>query len=225
MIMTDLGELKTLLDIDPADTQEDVKLAFLVTIASNWIEELLDRPGLTYKERTEIYNGTGTHKLLLRSRPVYTTPTVRVFVDRGAYYGAGDDAFSADTELEYGTDFTLRTDPEDSTKSRSGILLRLNGSWYKPIYRQQGLLSPYIGHDTGSIKVIYTGGYTVDTLPTPFRLACNLLVTHLRYVFPLGVQLNSDSYQERNISVVTSDKEKLLTLVKPLIWGYRNWKF
>ncbi len=224
--LTDLVELKTLLEIDPDNTAEDRKLYFLIDVASDWIAELLNRPGLFFKSRTEIYNGTGTAFLPLKSRPVYTTPTIQVYVDRSGYFGSASGAFTpSQTQLQYGNDFALRTDNEDNTQSRCGLLINLNGVWDKPYYRKQGFLSPYIGHDTGSIKVVYSGGYTVDNLPSPLRHACNLLVARLRYVWPLGVELNSDSFEERNISVVTSEKEKLLTLVKPMIMTYRNWKF
>lgn len=225
MILSDLSELKILLDIPTGDTSEDVKLSFILRYASEWIEELINRPGLTYKQRTETYNGTGTAKLLLRSRPVYKTPAIRCFVDRLAYQGSASDSFAPETELTYGQDFYLRTDQEDDTLSRSGMLMRIGQAWQKPYFRQQGYLAPYVGQDMGSIKVIYYGGYTVDTLPSPFRLAANLLIARLRYILPLGMELNSDSYEQANIGIVTSEKEKLLVLIKPLISTYRNWNF
>lgn len=222
-LLSDLTELKTLLEIHPLNTQEDKKLFFLMGLASDWIMELLNRPGLFYKSRTEIYNGNGTMKLPLRSRPVYKDPLPRVWFDTAANFGATSGAFGSSTELVYGSDFCLQTDSDDDTKSRCGLLIRLGDGWYKPFYRQKGYLTPLQGSDTGSIRVTYTGGYTVDDLPTPLRGGCNFLVARMRYVWPLGVELNSDSYEERNIGVVTSEKEKLLTLVKPMIWTYRNW--
>jgi hypothetical protein len=225
MLMTDLAELKILLDINPDDRSEDVKLSFIMKYASEWIEELIGRPGLTYKMRTEIYNGTGTNKILLRSRPVFKSPTIRVFEDRGAYQGTASGSFASETELTQGEHFFLKTDQDDDTLSRSGILCKIGSAWHKPYFRQRGFLSPYVDDDSGSIKVIYYGGYTVDTLPGNFRMACNLLTARLRYLLPIGAELNSDSYEEKNVGLVTSEKEKLLTLIKPLIMTYRNWNF
>lgn len=225
MILSDLREIKKILEIENGDTSEDAKLNFFIEYASQWIEEVLDRPGMSWKSRTEYYKGTGTQKLLLKSRPVFTTPTIQVFIDEAGYYGAPADSFSTTPPtLVYGEDFALQIDQEDGS-SRSGILLRMNNLWPKPTVRQTGLLSPFIGEGFGTIKVIYTAGYTVDMLPAGIRLACNLLVSRLRYIFPLGIELNSEGYEERSIGIVTSEKEKLLTLVKPLILPYKNWRW
>lgn len=223
-MLTDLRELKRILEIDPNNTQEDVLLGFLIEQASAWIEELLNRPGLMFKARTEYYAGTGTQKLLLRSRPVFTTPTIQCFVDEAGYYGTRSGSFASTTELTWGDDFTLDIDQDDGT-SRSGILIRINNLWPKPHVRQTGLLSPFVGDSFGHIKVIYTAGYTVDSLPATLRLACNILASKLRYFFPLGQELNSDSYEEKGIGIVTSDKEKLLNHVRPLVLSYRNYRW
>lgn len=224
MLWTDLRELKTMLDIDPANKSQDVKLGFLVEQASAWIEEILNRPGMSYKARTEYYKGTGTHRLLLRSRPVFTSPTIAVYVDSSGYYGSATGAFDSTTALTYGTDFFLEIDQEDGT-SRSGILRKVSGFWPKPMVRSPGYLTPYVQEDTGSIKVTYTAGFTVDSLPAQLRTACNLLMARMNYIFPLGVELNSDGYEERSLGVVTSEREKLLALVKPMILSFKNWTF
>lgn len=222
--ITDLRELKKILEIPDTDTSEDVKLNFLIEQASIWIEEYLNRP-LFYRERTEFYRGTGRRKLLLRARPVYTTPPIRLFLDGGGAYGSTTDAFDpGTTEKIYGEDFALQIDQPDGT-SRSGILLRLNGYWPTPGVRSQGMLSPYLGESLGTIKVIYTAGYTIDKLPAKLRLACNTLVARLRHFFPLGLELNSESYEERSISWAGERKDYLLALVKPLLHSYKNWKF
>lgn len=224
-MFTDLREVKIFLEIDPEDTEEDILLGFLIEHASQWIEEILNRPGMDKKSRTEFYFGTGNQRLLLRSRPVFTTPTIRVFLDEGGNFGATSGSFDAtDTALIYGTDFALVIDQENGT-SRSGILYRINDLWPRPSVRQRGLLSPFLGVGFGTIKVIYTAGYEVDNLPSGLRLAANLLVQRLRYIMPLGMELASDSFEERNISAVTSEKDKLLAVVKPLLFPYRNWKW
>ncbi|MDE2098081.1 MAG: hypothetical protein KGL39_12580 [Patescibacteria group bacterium] len=230
MIFTDLREIKSVLEIDPNDTSEDKRLLFFIEHASNIIEEFCARD-FSFKTRTQYYNGTGTQKLVLRSRPVYPSPpppytAITVTVDENGFFGAASGAFtSADgtsTTLTYGSNYTLQIDQDDGS-SRSGILYRLNAYWDRPQVRQAGLLSPFIGPDTGSIQVIYTAGYSNDTVPAMIREACNLIVARLRYVWPLGVELNSESYEERSMSVVTSEKNTLITLAKPLLLNFRNW--
>lgn len=226
MLYTDLVEIKALLEIDPNNTSEDKKLNFLVEMASSFIEEVLNRK-MSFALRSEIYSGTGTQKMLLRSRPVFTTPTITISFDPSAYFGSSPNAFQnspPESNLVYGKDFCLQIDQPDGS-SRSGILYRINDYWYKPYVRQTGLLSPFIGTDTGSYLITYQAGYTVDTLPADFRLACNLLVSKLRYIFPLGVELSSESYEERAIALITNYKDYLLALVRPMILKYRNWKF
>lgn len=234
LILTDLRDLKTALDLNPNDTTEDRKLWLFVEQASALIEEYLDRPGLTFKSRTEYYDGTGTAKLLLRSRPVYVSPTIQVFVDDSGFWGEPSGSFnSATAALTYGTDFALKLDNQENGTSRCGILVKRpssggsfgGGTWSKPSYRQAGYLSPYIGEAFGNIKVVYSGGYTVDSLPAPFRLATNMLVARLRIIFPYGMLLSSETYEDRSVSYSIPDREKLMELVKPLIFYYRSWKF
>lgn len=221
----DLNELKAELDIDPGDTSEDKKLNFLLTIASSWIEELLGRENIFYAVRTEYYSGTGTQRLLLRNRPVYTNPVPLVYLDEAGHYGQPPTAFDPITSsLVYGTDFVLELSEEGGT-SRSGILVRLNDYWPKPFVRQAGLLTPFVGDSYGTIKIIYGGGYTVDNLPPIFRFACTMLIARMRMILPLGAELAGESYEDRSISVITSQKGQLTALIRPMIWGYRNWRW
>lgn len=224
--------MKALLQIDNADTSEDKLLGFLIEMASNWIEELLGR-NFTFKQRTEYLKGSGTQKLLLKNRPAFavlpsspTVPAIQVFLDEGAYYGATSGAFTAQgDQLVYGQDFALQIDQEDGISSRCAILIKLNSFWPKPCVREAGWLSPYVGQSFGPIKVTYWAGYTVDTLPSSFRLAANLLIAKLRTVFPLGVETAGEGYEERSLSVALSQKEMLLRLVKPMILPYLNFKW
>lgn len=236
MPLIDLNTLKVLLDIDPRNTGEDLKLGFLVELASDWIAEYLDRPGLFIASRTEFYKGTGTQKLLLNSRPVYTTPTIVVYQDEGGYYGSTTGSFNATTSvLTYGQDYGLQIDQSDGS-SRSGILFRIRSVWPRPAVRSRGLLSPYIGEDFGSIKVTYTGGYTIDNLPSMFRQAVVLIVARLRQLLPLGQIIQAESYEERAISYgnlfggggggsSTGTKEFIMNLARPLIFSFKNWRF
>jgi len=224
MLFTDLREMKSVLEIDPCNTEEDKKLSFLNEWVSAWLEEWLGRPGMTYKARTEYYAGTGTQVLCLNSRPVYTTPTIQVFVDPSGYYGQPDGAFDSTTELTYGTDFCLKAERDDGL-GYGGLLVRINDYWTRPTVRSAGLLSPYIGPAFGNVKVVYTAGYTVDTFPAQLRMAANILVARLRYLLPLGMELTSESYEERAIAIAAERKDYLMGLVKPMLFNSRNWKF
>lgn len=223
-ILTNLNELKVLLEIDPNNTSEDTKIWFFVEYASQIILELLNRQNIFIASRTEIYNGTNTPRLVLNSRPVYTSPTIRVWVDGSANYGSSSGAWASNTELTYGEDFCLQVDQVDGT-SRSAILVRLKKVWEKKFARASYYLTPFIVPDTGSIKITYTAGYTVDNLPADFRFAVNLLVTKMRYIMPLGMELSNESYEERSISILGQQKGYLTNLVKGIITPYKNWKF
>ncbi len=226
MILSDLSEMKKILEIDPLDTSEDSKLSFFAEWATGLIAEFLDfRDGFDLKSRVEYYDGTGTPLLRLKVRPVFPTPTIEVSVDEAGYYGEFSGAFSKPgSTLVYGTDFFLKAEYPDGS-SRSGMLIRLNNFWPKRDARQRGLLSPFIVPGYGPIKVTYTAGYTTDTLPPQFRAACNLLVARLRFLFPLGMEIGSESYEERHISYLANRKDYLMSLVKPMLFSFKSWSF
>lgn len=222
-IWTDLNELKQVFDIPTGDHSQDRNLLLYVEWAGSLIENLLDRP-LVYRERTEYYPGTGTQKLLLKARPVFTTPTPQVWMDEGGFYGQVSGSFGTQTQLTYGTDFGLVIDDADGV-SKSGILVRRNALWPKPTVRIAGLLSPFVGESYGTIKITYTAGYTVDTLPGEFRYAVTQLIAKFLHLFPLGLELSSESYEDRSISWLARRENYLIGIIRPLLWRYRNYNF
>lgn len=224
--LTDLREVKTILEIDPQNTTEDVKISFFITLASEWISEYLGRQ-LGFAQRAQYFSGTGTQKLLLPCRPVYINPLPLVYVDMNGFYGSTTGAFTNQGEqLTYGTDFCLQLDSEDGTQCKTGIMIRINDYWQKPTIRNPGYLTPSLGDGNGNILVQYSAGYTVDAMPTQIRMACNILVQRLRYVMPLGMELSSDGYEDRNISFGLSfPKHYLMSIVKPMLTSYRNWSW
>ena len=222
-VYSDIQEIKTILEIDPDNHAEDLKLSFFNQFAGTIIEELLDRQ-LFRRSRTEYYGGSGTQKLLLRARPVLTSPTIQVFVDEGGFWGAASGAFGTNSELTYGADFSLWIDQDNGT-SRCGILLRNRALWPIRSVRQQGFLSPFVTEGFGNIKVVYTGGYTLDGLPHDIRWAADLLITRMRHLMPLGLELNSENYEDRSISWGAERKHYLMALVRPHLLRYRNWSF
>ena len=224
MVFTDLIEVKTALGIDRDNTSQDAKLSLFITWACSWIEGYLNRP-LFQRERTEYYAGTGTQKLLLKARPVMATPTPRVFVSERGLYGNTEDPFPSTSELTYGDGgLSLFVDREDGG-SNCGILVRPIAAWPKPYVRQPGYLSPYLGEAFGNIKVIYTGGYTPDTLPDEIALAAVELVARMRGYFPLAMPVSSESYEERSISFAVRDQNFLMGQVKYRLSRYRNWRW
>lgn len=226
MLWTDLLELKAILEIHPLDKSEDKKLNFFNEWSSEWLEQVIGRD-LTLKSRTQFYGGQGTQKILLRNRPVFPniglSDEIQVFLDESGNFGSTSGSFDpGTTELLYGDDFALDLDQDDGS-SRSAILWRLGDLWPRPAVRQRGLLSPFLGPSIGNVKVVYTAGYTADTLPAQLRLACNLLVARLRYIFPLGMELGGEGYEERSINLVAERDDYILSMVKPMVLQYRNW--
>lgn len=220
-----LQELKQLLGISPTNVTQDVKLYFLLSYATSWIEEFLNRKGLFVSERTEYYSGTNSIRLLLRGRPVYASPTPpAVWVDRNGYWGATSGSYNSNTQLTYGVDYSLQIDQSEGT-SRSAVLVKMKGVWEKNLAREAGWLAPFVVGSNGSIKVQYTAGYTTENMPTSLRSAVNLLVMRFNYLMPLGMELSSESYEERSISILGERRDYLMSLIKPVLGNYRNWNF
>ena len=224
MIMTDLRELKLILEIDPNNTVEDAKLSLFIMWATDVIEGVLNRPGLMLKERTEYYGGTGTQKILLKNRPVLLDPVPQVYVDENGFFGSSSGAFTSNTsELTFGVDFCLDA-PNADEPSKSGILIRINRLWPRPSARVQGLLSPFLTQSYGNVKVVYWGGYSNDTLPNDIRMAAVALVSKMRGFWPVGFELSSDSEPDKNISILAERKNYLTAMTKSLLWRYNNWR-
>ena len=224
MLFQDVQELKSLLEIAVDDDTQNKQLNFLNEYASGLIEEVLNRD-FTRRARTQYYDGTGTRKLLLRSRPVYTTPTIEAFEDDSGFFGTASGAFDSTlTALTYNSDFGLQVDQDDGT-SRSGILVRFSSVWSKPSYRQKGYLTPFQGHSHGNVKIVYTAGWTVDTLPAPFRLCAGVLVSRLRHLLPIGLWLTSESYEERSVSYWMPQRDMFRGLINEMLGSFRNWRW
>lgn len=218
-----MREVKALLEIDPENTSQDKLLTFFAEYATSWIEEWCGRD-FSYKARTQYYDGTGTPFINLRNRPVMPSPTPAVRVDAAGAFGAASGAFDSTTALVYGEDFTVRWDQDDGS-SRSGTLIRLRGVWDRTYQRSPGWLAPYATGGQGTVKVTYTAGYTTDTLPASLRYGCNLLVAKMRTVWPLGMEVGSESYEERSVSYLAEKKGYLMSLAAPHLFGFRNWKW
>ncbi len=228
MIYSDLRELKSELEIDPENTSEDQSLSRRIKQASALMDLYLTCPPKQKESKTEFYKGYGTPKLVLKRRPVFTDPAIQCFVSRTGYWGQSTDAFTdgGDT-LTYGSDFVLEVDGDTGgdVTSKRGLLWRLDGLWPNFTVRTQGLITPYTVPAYGNIKVIYTAGYTVDTLPEVFRFCCNELAARIRYFFPQAQALAGDGYEERSLSFNSERKDYLMAIVKQHLFPFRTWRF
>lgn len=225
MYFNDLAEVKRLLDIDPLDTQEDAKLWLYIETATEVIETYINRKNIMKRARTEYLNGTNTSRLCLNHRPVYSTPQPVMYYSGSSLGGTSADAFDNAQVIPYGQSYYLEVDDFENGVSHSGILRLARSTFRVPFARSAGMLSPYIISDTGSYKVTYTGGYTLDNLPSAFRQACALLVAKMRFIFPLGLELSSDSFEGVSASIMGNQKDYLQSLIKPLLFTYRNRRF
>lgn len=236
-LYTSLDEIKAVLGIDPVNTQYDLQLGIYNKQAASIFDEFLDRP-VSYETRTVIYPGTGNQKLLLKHRPVYPTAAppkaanlpftaISVTIDDSSGWGFASGAFQQSNgaqPLVLGTDYGIRVDQDDGG-SREAILYNINGPWPKPIYRMNGELSPFVGPDMGSVQVTTTAGWTVDTMPATLRMAADMLIARLRVIFPLAMQVTSESYIERSVGLSENQRRFLLGLLRPYLIFFRNWKF
>lgn len=224
MLFCDLVETKAILEIDAQDTSEDVKLSFFISQVSSRIGKYLGREDFyDLKERTEYFAGSGTDKLQLHAYPAFLSPTPRVWVDESGLFGSGSGEFDSTKELTYGDDFSLFLDRTD--RSEIGWLIRRNSLWPKPSARQRGYLSPFIVEGYGQIKVTYTGGWTPDTIPEGIRMAAVTGVARLRQMFPLGMPLTGESYEDRSVSYAIQDRDWLYGSVKNLLFPWRRHRF
>lgn len=229
VLLTDILECKKILQIPLEDHSQDYALNYYIMAAVDMIGEFLNRPNFYKKSRTEYYNGTGTQKLLLNSRPVYISPEPVVYSDLTGVWGEDEDSFSGNP-LEYGKDYAVWLDTVTPSTgvmdtSRCGILVRKSDYWQKPIVRQAGFLSPFVGPSFGNIKITYTAGYTLDNMPPMVRMACIETVGRLKFLFPLTVPTSSESYEERHITMSIGERNYLLGQCKHLLTQHRNWKF
>lgn len=229
--LNDLREVKAYLQIPSDSTSEDQKLLLLISVASNWIQELLNRPGLFYQQRTEIYCGTNTQKLLLRSRPIKSTDPMTVVVDENANFGYTSGAYTnSQNVLTSGAQggYCLYIDQPDGITSRSAILLKIGSVWEKQYSRQggrEGLLTPFVTMDMGSIQVTYYGGYTQDNLPSQVRYACFALVAKMRATLPNTFPMSSQSWEDISVSILGDRKNYLLAGVMDMLWSFRNYRW
>jgi hypothetical protein len=167
---------------DSTSTYDENYLRIL-TLASAGVETYCGRT-FAQASYTEYVSGTGHPELLCRHRPVVTSG-LTVYLDSAGYWGQGSGAFASTTALTAGSDYALRIDEPEASRSKSGILVWLGGSaessgW--PSWRSTGLLTPGIVQSgwpvgQGNIKLVYTAGFA--DIPDQVELATYILAQGL----------------------------------------------
>ena len=162
---------------------------------------------------TEYHPGTGTSLLTLRQRPVSSIATL--YLDEAGVFGS-------ETLLVPERDYSLRLDQPDGS-SRSGVVVRLGGTWPRPVVHRGGQLSPQFGDGTEIIKVTYTAGYA--TLPPDLQLAVTLMIPHVRQLDRKGALVQSESHADVGYSytlAVPDGYDIFPPHVKRILARYRN---
>lgn len=169
-------------------------------------------------EVTEYYDGRNSRELVLMRKPV--TSVVSVFEDYNGYYGQGEDAFPADSELIAGEDYALVLQGPE----HAGILVRLkNEVWPYLRYRGYLRLADSIVKTFGSVKVTYRYGtvpYTANTVPADILEAAYIegIARYNTQLNGMGTQ-NSSSLDNRSVSITPlpyTDFSQNLPLISPV---------
>lgn len=219
MFLNDINEMKGQLGIALTNNFENKGINFWIEYASGIIEEYIARGDLSRQERTEYKDGNNQEFLVMDHRPIYSI--TNIWESQSGNFGFTSGSFSDETLLVSGSDYALKIDQPDGS-SRCGMIVKINNRWLSKPTRFRGYLSTSLQPNRGSIKVVYDAGYTIDNLPSPFRVACVLLVAKIRHILPFGLEIGSESYEERSISFLAPQKGFLMSLVAPLLVGYKN---
>lgn len=206
MALTTVQSVKVLLGIPASNTSEDDKLGMMLDAADRAIKKHvgLDIEETTYPGAAQngsgdagYYSGNDSQILLLKHRPLTAVSTIHL--DNAGRFGDNPDgSFPASTLLTFGTDYVIVWDgclPGTSTKcSYRGQIERVGGVWPAMWRYIAGSITPRQRGHQGNIKVAYTAGYA--TVPNEYVQACAELVAYLRVITPLGMRMQSESYED-----------------------------
>ena len=176
--------------------------------------------------QTDYYDGSAQPELVLR-RPFVRSIT-DVWVDPQGAYGQNADGFP-NPPLTNGTDYSLKYDAD--TGGKSGLLIRLRGSWYwmpsDHFYSafQGGGLS-YFGppkwpSGMGNVKVVYTYGFTAAEMPLDIKLAVSTMVSIVSNSVKYGWPVQSESLARYSYSLAIS-REAEFGSVRQLLSRWRD---
>lgn len=194
MALTTLAQIKAFQGI--TGTASDAQLSALLLAADPILKAYLGRD-IESTSYTQFYSGTNTKHLVLRQRPV--TAVTNVWVDNNGNFGSGT-GFDSTTLLTAGTDYALQYD-QDSTTSRSGILVRINTTWPEVFLNYTfGRLVRETGPALGNIKVQYTAGYT--TIPMDLQYAVSMIVAYMKRTAASAANLSAERIGEYSYEIM-----------------------
>ena len=196
--------------IDPSNTAQDVQITFFIKAISAAITRSCNRTHFLASNAanpiTQYYSGAGDQYLILLNPPVQNV--VSIYEDDVAWWNSNTGAFSSESLLTAGQDYSLVLDGEDGTYSKSGIVYRLNGMFWPVWTKDDGNISSYVSGGKGNIKVTYTSGFSF--LPADLSYATATCVARALNSAALGYPFAEEHYQDYGYR---------LDLNKSNIWG------
>lgn len=192
-------------------TADDLRLQGILDEASETVAAYCRRRFLqqTY---TEYLGGTNAPNLLLKQAPI-AYGSVSVWLDpTGRFDDNPAGAFASSTLLTLGTDYSMvwdgtlgdESEAADSTKvCKSGLIRRISSVWPGAVRLDSGLTGQMVP-GSGNIKVTYTAGWTMATIPRAVAGAVCDVATTIERASPYGGLLNSESWQGYSYSLANS---------------------
>lgn len=225
MALTTLAAVRTSMQYPAGDTADNAFISALIPAVDALIKKWLGRNLEYVTGLVEYLDGNHTQMVYLREPPVIAADITGVYFDPNGAYGQGPSAFAAGTALTRGTDYVLKVDQPDGVTSRSGILVRINGTWGGGVSRTRGRLASVAAPGRGNIKVTYSGGYA--TVPAQVTEAANKMIARMLAMGPEGIGLTSESFEGRSVSVDLGQSQNMLFTpeVSSALWPFKLKKY
>lgn len=221
MPLTITDRVKEYLDINQNEHKWDVLIERLIAAADNIVREYLGYDPLDSVSGLTEYPETNGSDVIFLRRHLPVRSITSIHEDTDGWFGLGTNSPFASTDLlTEGDDYAWeRDDPEDNTRSRSGMIRRLRGSNPDRTYGWP--------KEAGSVQVIYVGGYTV--IPKGMEQAAIMKAAALtkRAMDGAGGRVSAERLGEWSISyaVPTGDAIMLTEAEKALLWPYKRVEF
>lgn len=139
---------------------------------------------------------------------------IAVWVDAQAYggWGAGSlpgGAFAPGTQLVEGQGYWLQYDMGPGTPCTDGIVHAINCAWLRWPQWVWGLITPQNGPPPGSIRAVYTAGYSA--VPPDVQAAAESMLAHMRLIGAFGRATTNMSDGRLSVGLSNEEKWGLLT--------------
>lgn len=183
MALTTVAKIKTHLGITGSD--EDAYLTQLLAGVEPAVLRYLNRRAIESATVTEYFHGHGRSTVVLNRRPVTAVASVNEQID--GYAGQASGAFGSETLLTAGEDYWV--DNLEQSEGNPAMLMRVGKLW---------------PNAPGSVKVVYTAGYT--TVPLDIELAVHLLCGVIRSAGDKSMPLQSENLGSYSYQLLTGGK-------------------